>query len=908
MFFKLTNFKQKVLCILLLLIHINLYAQNLQEIKISGTYIKTTVISFLNEIEKKYSITFYYKPEWFHNDTINLSFNDTPLNEALQKAVKSKSAVQLLNKSYVFLPNDEIALLNGKGNADEGMESGITIIGNPAEAGKYNKVLIQGVITDGKNDELLIGATLQIENTNFACVTNTQGKYLLSISPGIYNLIISNVGYEKAFQKIKVISNGMLNLELFEEAIKINEIIINAKKADRNVRSSQMSIVEFDRKSIKQLPSLLGEKDIIKSFIMMPGVKSVGEFGSGINIRGGSTDQNLFLIEGAPLFNASHVFGLISVLNPDIVNNVTLYKGHIPSNFGERVSSIMDIQLKDNIPEVWSANGGIGIFSSRLMSEIPIIKQNLSVKIAGRTSYSDWILRRLEDPDLKNSKVGFYDFSSIVTWNHLKNRIAAIAYVSNDDFKYVNYFNYNYKNSLGSVCWNHYASRDLTTTLIYSFSRYQITKDVLSVSNDQSKVFSGINYHGLKFNISTSPLKNHIFDAGINGMYYFINPGKQTPLDTNSVIKTINLQEEKALEGAIYVNDRWEISERLSINAGIRYSSYAKLGSDVTYIYPADRSKMSGIHSDTIKYANNEITQFYNTLEPRLAIKIQLDNSSSVKLSFNRNKQYLSLISNTSVPNPDDFWKLSDRYIKPIDCSHYALGYYKNFNQNNIETSVEVYYKKLKNLVEYKNGATLFLNPEIETALMNADGKNYGVELFVKKNSGKLDGWISYTFSRSLRKTNSIIPQEIINNNQYYPSNYDKPHEITLALTWHLNRRVRFAGNFDYSTGRAISVPGSKYYINGIPVVQFSDRNSYRLPDYHRLDLSFSMDENLRIRRQWKGSWTLSVINVYGHKNIYSVYYVNEIPSAQNNYKNAVLYKLIIIGVPLVSLTYNFIF
>jgi outer membrane receptor protein involved in Fe transport len=300
--------------------------------------------------------------------------------------------------------------------------------------------------------------------------------------------------------------------------------------------------------------------------------------------------------------------------------------------------------------------------------------------------------------------------------------------------------------------------------------------------------------------------------------------------------------------------------------------------------------------------------QFYNDIEPRIAFKIQLEKSSSVKLSYNRNKQYVSLISNTAVPNPNDIWKLADKYVKPIDCSHYAIGLFKNFDQNKIETSVEIYYKSLKNLVEYKNGAHLVMNPIIETALINADGKNYGIEFFVKKNSGELDGWLSYTYSRSLKKTNSPFPEEIINNNQYYPSAFDKPHELTLMLTWHINRRVRLAGNFDYSTGRAITIPENRYYIDGIPVVQFSDRNIYRLPDYHRLDLSLSVDENLRLRKQWKGSWTFSIINVYGHKNIYSVYYVDEHPSAANNYRTASLYKLIIIGIPLVSLTYNFMF
>jgi len=908
MFLKTKKIEWTILCFLFFFLQINTGAQNKEEIIISGTYHNVSLITFLNELEKKYSIVFYYEPEWFIKDTVNLFFNNTPLIEALQRAIKSKSAVRLQDSIYVFLPNDEIAILNGQRNANEELEIGTRIVGDPMEAGKYAKVVIKGIISDGKNGEPIIGSTLQIENTSIACVTNTKGQYVLSTSPGLYNLIISNVGYEKTTQKVKIISNGELNLELFEKAIRINEIVINAKKADRNVRSSQMSIIELDNKSIKQLPSIIGEKDIIKSFTMLPGVKSVGEFGSGINIRGGSTDQNLFLLEGAPMFNTSHMFGLISVINPDIVNSVTLYKGNIPSNFGERVSSIMDIQLKDNNSKEFGGNGGIGIYNGRLMCEIPIYKQNLSVKFGGRANYSNWILKQLNDYDLRNSKVGFYDLNAIVSWNFGKNRIVALAYSSNDDFKYVNYFKYNYKNNLGSVSWNHYASRDLTTTLIYSFSQYNMTKDSFSTENEQTRIFSSINYHSLKFNVSSRHFNSHLIDAGMNGIFYLTNPGKLTPLDTKSVRLPVSLANEKAIECAVYINDKWDINDRFSLSVGLRYSAYAKLGSGIVYTYPDDRTKMPGIQSSTSVYSNNEIMQFYNDIEPRIAFKIQLEKSSSVKLSYNRNKQYVSLISNTAVPNPNDIWKLADKYVKPIDCSHYAIGLFKNFDQNKIETSVEIYYKSLKNLVEYKNGAHLVMNPIIETALINADGKNYGIEFFVKKNSGELDGWLSYTYSRSLKKTNSPFPEEIINNNQYYPSAFDKPHELTLMLTWHINRRVRLAGNFDYSTGRAITIPENRYYIDGIPVVQFSDRNIYRLPDYHRLDLSLSVDENLRLRKQWKGSWTFSIINVYGHKNIYSVYYVDEHPSAANNYRTASLYKLIIIGIPLVSLTYNFMF
>jgi hypothetical protein len=898
------------MCILILLIfcEIGVKGQKRDEIKVSGIYHNIGLITFLNDVEKKNSIVFFYDPEWFEHDSIDLFFNNTPLIEALDRAIKGRSVVQFQDTCFVFLPNDDIALLNGKRALAEELELGVKLVGDPAETGKYNKVVIKGTINDGKTGEPLIGSTVNIENTNIACVTNLQGFYSLAAAPGNYKVIVSNVGYERTFQKVKVVSNGVLNIELFEKATKINEIVVYAQKADRNVRSSQMSIVELDSKMIKQLPSMTGEKDIVKSFTMMPGVKSVGEFGAGINVRGGSSDQNLFLLEGSPLFNTSHVFGLISVINPDAVNNVTLYKGHIPSNFGERVSSVMEIQLKDNNTKELRSNGGIGIFNSRLMLEIPVYNENLSVKIGGRTNYSNWILMQMPDYDLRTSKIGFYDLNGSLTWSFYKNRVVAFAYYSSDYFKYTNELDYSYSNTLGSVLWSHYFSTNLNSSLVYSFSKFGMTKDDISTESEQSRLFSDVIYNSLKFNLTSRVTNSQTIDAGSNSMLYNILPGKQTPLNQKSIIPAAELSHDRAIENAIYFNDKWEINNIFSLNAGLRYSVYSKIGPGLVFNYQQGRTKLPVTKTDSIYYGNNSIIQIYNHIEPRVAFKVQVNETSSVKLSYNRNNQYISLISNTSVSSPDDIWKLSDKYVKPIDCSHYALGYYNNFKQNMIETSVEVYYKSLKDLVEYKNGAKLVMNRNIETELIDANGKNYGIELFIKKNAGEIDGWISYTYSRSLKQTIGMYPDEKVNNNQYYPSSFDKPHDITLVGTWHINRRMRLASNFNYSTGRSITLPELKYDFYGQTVLQYSDRNKYRLPAYHRLDLSFSVDESLRIKKKWKGSWTFSILNVYARKNAYSVYYKKETPTADNNYQTFNLYKLYIIGIPLPTFTYNFIF
>lgn len=400
----------------------------------------------------------------------------------------------------------------------------------------------------------------------------------------------------------------------------------------------------------------------------------------------------------------------------------------------------------------------------------------------------------------------------------------------------------------------------------------------------------------------------NFIDVGVNSILYNVDPGEKSRLNSLSTIVPFNLQKEKAIENAIYLNDKWTINDIFSLNFGLRYSVYSKLGAGWVSNYIPNKSLLPVNISDSTYYKNNATIKNYQNVEPRLALKIQVDETSSLKLSYNKGSQYIMLISSTSVPSPDDVWKMADKYFKPVNSNHYALGYYKNFDENKIETSIEVYYKTLNNLVDYKNGAQLVMNNHIETETVNAKGKDYGIEFYVKKNFGTIDGWISYTLSKSLTKSNGIYSDEIINNNTYHPSAYDQPNDLTVLGTWHINRRLRISGNFTYSTGRPISLPELKYSFYEQTVVQYSDRGKYRLPDYHRLDLSISLDESLRIKKKWKGSWTFSLLNVYGRKNVYSVYYSKQAPSESNNYQIFGLNELYIIGRPLPTLTYNFIF
>lgn len=886
-------------------------SQNIvNDITISGNY-NASISNILSDIALQKNVKIYFNKEWFEHTNTSISFNNTNIYNAISQLLTNTDfqCIKIQSNYFTIFPAKDIRKILKLANANEIETSAYTLVGNVTDIGKFKKADIKGKVVDGKTGEPLIGATIAIKNSNFGCITDVHGSYFLSLSPGLYSLNISNIGYEDKSFDIKLVSTGDFNAELFERSIKLEEVIVSAQKADRNVKNNQMSILELDKKALKQIPPLFGEKDVVKSLTLLPGVKSVGEFGSGINVRGGSSDQNLFLVEGTPLFSSSHVFGLISVLNPDAVNNVTLYKGHIPPSFGERVSSVMDIQVKEGSYSYFHANGGVGLLNSRATVEMPIVKNKASISIGGRTSYSDWLLKQLPDLNLQNSSAKFYDVDAIASWiANEKNKFTLFAYHSNDNFKYASLENYSYQNNLGSLNWSHKYNSSLNSNVVFAYSQYVMQKDILDTETEKSRRTTEISYFSAKDVFTYQLSEKQTLEFGLQSILYKVNAGKQSPLNNASNYKEIKLDGEKGLESALYINHKYDLSESTSLQLGIRFSGYQFLGPFTISEYNngVTKSKYTKIREKT--FSNWDIIKQYYGLEPRLSFKYLLNENSSLKVSYNRNIQFLSLISYTSISTPDDIWKLSSPYILPAKCNQFALGYFKNFSNNEFETSAEVYYKKLTDLVDYKNGAQIPMNKNIETELLNTSGYNYGMELLLKKNGKILEGWISYTYSRSLRQTNNNIVQEQINSNNKYPSGFDKPHDFTIMSTYHKNKRLRATLAFNYATGRAVTLPESTTELAGTKVVIFSDRNAYRLPDYHRLDFSISFDESLKINKKWKGSWTLSVMNVYARKNAYTVIYKKKEAVKNSTTEEYSLYKLYIIGKPLPTLTYNFIF
>ena len=871
-----------------------------------GSYL--SIDQLTDQLEHKYHVQFFYDPGWFEMMTFNSSILRLSFGEVLDR-IKSEVDLSIFTIDsvlYIFVPlKPELRLTSAPEVSD------VQIIGNPDDYGKYAKATIQGNILDGMNGNPLAGASIHIDKLKLGAIADKNGKYILKAPVGEYNVRLSFIGYDDNTQKIKLVSNGTLNMKLFEKSIHLGEVVVSSERSESNVSGTQMSYAKFNAKSIRELPVSMGVTDIIKSIILMPGVQTIGEFGTGFNVRGGSADQNLILLEDVPLFNSSHLFGLISVVNSDGISNVTLLKAGIPAKYGERASSVMDIQLAAANPDKTTVKGGIGIINSTLYVETPLINKKINLLIGARSSYSNWLLHSIPDIDLMNSSAHFYDADALLSFNvNSRNKINVFAYISNDRFGFAKTTDYQYSNLLGSVRWKHSFRNNLYSNLVAGLSNYQYNlseSDTLSPL-EAYKIKSSLHYRNVKWNLSWFSTDKHSIDFGINAALYNIQPGKLSALNDTTIIKPIEMQPEKAIESAFYITDNITISPRFALDLGVRYSLYSYLGPNKIYIYQPNSPRTSGSVIDSLTYANNKPICWYSGLEPRLSLRFIISNSSSVKLSYNRIHQYVNLVSNTAVMAPTDVWKLSSPNLKPLTCDHFAVGYFKNLKNNTYETSIEIYYKSLTNAIEYKNGANLLLNPYLEADLTNVRGYNYGVELYLKKNSGRLTGWASYTFSRSLQKTNGIFTGDKINENQLFPSNFDRPHDLIINLNYHISRRWRFGSTFIYSTGRPVTLPEYKFYYQNYQLLYYSDRNKYRLPDYHRLDVSLTFDESIRIKKKWKGSWTFSILNLYGRKNAYSVFYKEEGHMVSYEYKLYDTYKLYIIGIPFPTLTYNFTF
>ena len=745
------------------------------------------------------------------------------------------------------------------------------------------------------------GVAVYVEPSLVSTATDARGHYALTLPNGRYTLWVKGLGLRASKRQVLLRGDGRLNVEMGSGTLTLAEVRVEADR-DKNVASTQMGVEKLDIKTIRQVPTALGEADVLRVLLTLPGVKSVGEGSTGLNVRGGSADQNLILFNGATVYNPSHLFGFFSAFNPDVVDNVELYKAAIPARFGGRLSSVLDINSRAGNGQKLRGAGGIGLLTSRLTLDGPIGSDKTTFLVGGRTTYSDWLLRQLPQKEFSSSAASFYDLNAQVRHEfNPANTLSFSGYVSRDRFRLASDTVYQYTNQAASLKWAHVASERLTTTLAATYSRYHYNIS----SNGNPTLNSDLSYNltqvGGQADASYLLNDRHVLSAGLSSLLYQVEPGRLLPVGGESLVAPQVLGREKGLESAVYLADKFTVSPRLSVELGLRYSLYNALGPRRVYRYQDGVSRNEASIIDTVAYGNNKVLATYHGPEYRASARYVLGENSSVKVSYNRTRQYIHMLSNTTTMSPTDVWKLSDGNVRPQRGDQLALGYYRNFKQNLIETSVEVYYKKLHDVVDYKSGALLLLNPHIETDIINAKGKAYGAEFLIRKTRGKINGWLSYTYSRTLVQVKGVSQDEIINGGRYYPSNFDKPHDVSLVGNYRFNKRFSASLNFTYTTGRPITLPLAKYTYGSATRVYYSDRNAYRVPDYYRADFGLNIEGNHRVKKLAHSSWTLGVYNLTGRQNPYSIYF-----KAVNGVIKG--YKLSIFGQPIPSVTYNFKF
>ncbi|MEI9912989.1 MAG: TonB-dependent receptor, partial [Bacteroidota bacterium] len=909
------------ICFFMLLIRCG--AQEGKTIMISGQFENITLKEFFQRIEAQSPYFFYY--DQLQTDSLFVSFSvkDELLQQVLEKALKNTGlqfSVDKMNRVFItkgiklvttlpsgfFSPTISLPADPAKDTvADYGLQTKRAVkiasanklyeIGTKTNVIKGNAI-VTGNLRNAKTGEPLVNASVFVNNT-YSTTTDGYGYYSLTIPAGKHILNILAIGMKDTHLQLMVYTDGKMDVDVPEQVTTLKEVVVSAKKT-ANITQVQMGVERLNIESIRRVPSLFGEADVLRVITTLPGVKTVGEASTGFNVRGGSADQNLILFNDANIYNPSHFFGMFSAFNPEVIKDIELYKSSIPAKFGGRLASVLDISSREGNKKKITGSAGLGIITSRVNVEGPIIKDRTSFIFGGRTTYANWLLGLLPE-EYKNSKASFQDINVGISHRiDSSSQLYFTGYFSNDQFALNSDTTYGYSNRNMNVKWKKNFNSKLSAMFIAGSDQYRYK--VFSADNQ-------VNAFTLRFDIRQVYAKanfvyyknqQHSFDFGFSTLLYKLQPGSLDPKGGNSEVTHNEVEPEKALESGIYITHRFNPTNKLSLQTGIRYSIYNYLGPQQVNYYAPGLPVSSVNVIETKDYSKGKFIKTYMGPEIRLSVRYAFSNNFSVKAGYNSQRQYIHMLSNTTAIAPTDIWKLSDPNIKPQQGDQVSLGFYKNLKSNTIETSVEVYYKRIRDYLDYKPGATLVMNHTIETEVINTKGKAYGVEVLIKKPGGKLNGWISYTYSRILLKSAGNDPATLVNEGDYYPANYDKPQDVTFTGTFRVNHRFSVSLNSTYSTGRPITLPVGRYYYGGSERVLYSDRNAYRIPDYMRTDFSMNIEGNHKEHQKTHNSWTIGLYNLLGRKNPYSVYFVSE-----NGFVNG--YKLSIFGSVIPFINYN---
>lgn len=883
------------------------------------------ITQIVNDLQLKTGFHFYYDPAQFDSLRVTLQVSQKPLKSVLDRifqntayhyAISDQQEV-VLTKGHEIRTDFAAGLFNNKpeqittvapvtdytNDANEKKvviatsENKIYTIGIPGNNIKPGNATLAGYLRNVKSGEVITGARIYVPATRTGVTTDQFGYYSLNLPRGRQTLLIKASGMKDTRRQIILYTDGELNIEMQEQIISLKEVKISAEKV-ANIRSVEMGVSKIDIKSIRQIPLVFGEADVLRVVLTLPGVQSVGEASTGFNVRGGSADQNLILLNDATIYNPSHFFGFFSAFDPDVIQDVQLYKSSVPEKFGGRLSSVLDITEREGNKKKFTGTAGIGLLTSRLSVEGPIDSNKTSFIFGGRTTYANWLLKALP-AQYQNSSASFYDLNLNIS-HHInnKNNLFLTTYFSNDGFKLNSDTSYKYGNRNTSLKWKHNFSNKLYSVITggYDYYQYGLTSQANKI--DAFRFNFNISQINFKTDFSYYLNPKHTLSFGLNTIRYKINPGSNIPFNSSSQVTPLTVPAEQALESALYAGDKFDITPDLSLSLGLRYSIYNYLGPQTVNYYAAGLPKTKNTLTDSISYSSNHIIKTYHGPEIRASLRYTINDDLSVKAAYNTLRQYIHLLSNTTAISPTDVWKLSDPNIKPQFGDQVSLGLYKNFRSNTIETSVEIYYKHLENYLDYRSGATLILNRHIETDVLPTQGKAYGAEFLIKKTTGQLNGWMSYTYSRTFLRQNDPNAGALINNGAYYPANYDKPHSLNFIGNYRFTHRYSISMNTVYSTGRPITYPIAKYYYGGSERVLYSNRNQYRIPDYFRTDLSINIEGNHKIHQFFHNSWTIGVYNITGRNNAYSTYFADQGGVISG-------YKLSIFANPIPFINYN---
>ena len=902
--------------ILLLLLSINLGAQ--EKYGISSQYKDISFTDFVTKVESILPVKFYYIDDWVKD----LKLGDYPdcttlqcvmdnllrgtslyyyIDEFGNVVITNNYAVKVSNtgveKNNKFLPPSDFS-----GSAEnQHMTGNASVeIGNPAEKNNPGNVTLSGYITNKDTKEAVSGVTVFIKKLSIGTISNEYGYYTMTVPRGIHVVQFSFIGMREKTINLNLNGAGEMNVEMNSVLIPLKETVVSAQKSV-TLQRFEVGAEKINITSFKLLPTSMGESDIIKSVLLIPGVQSVGEGSAGFNVRGGSADQNLILLYGAPIYNSSHFFGFFSAVNSDIIKDVTLYKGGIPSRYGGRISSVLDIGTKEGNRNEFAGSAGISPITAHVSLEGPIIKDTLTYILTARTTYSNWIFGLINNPELHHSRASFYDLNGKITYDLNKNnKIDFSAYTSHDSFRFNSDTVYSYNNNIFVLKWRHFFTSRFFSSLSINNSSYNYNISSQAIPNEAFVLSHKVNSTGFKADFNWFLGRNEI-NFGLDLTRYDVLPGSYLPNNDSSLVIPRTIEKERAWEGALYVEDKFILTDFLSVNVGMRMSSYYSFGPQSVMIYNPDYSKSTSTITDTLNFKSGGVTSKYAGLEPRVSLNFRISDKNSFKINYNRTRQYLHLLSNSTSIAPTDTWKLCDYYLKPQIGDQVAIGFYELLFKNNFEASAELYYKTIKNMVDFKGGTNLIMDDNIEKDIVNVKGKAYGLELVLKKTEGKIRYSIGYTYSRTFIKSLGTFSDEIINSGKWFPANFDKPNDLVVTFNYLFSRRISFSSNYTYSTGRPITYPIATYDISDKLLVTYSDRNEYRIPDYSRLDLSLKVSGNLKSHKIAHPNWTFSVYNLLGRENVYSIYFKN-----QGEFVNG--YKLSVFGRAIPSVTFSFDF